>query len=198
MRVIAGRFKGAAIPSALKGTRPTTDRTKEAMFSRLDAWGALSGARVLDLYAGTGALGFEALSRGGRGLVAVEASRRAAGLISRTLAALKASPAWGEDDSAQVLSVKVERFLEAEVERSRESHAERSFDLIFIDPPYALPSADCDRILDSLAARGLALSGCLVVLERSARSEPPQLPEGWSLDDERTYGETRVYYISRI
>ena len=71
MRVISGRFKGVALTTPKSGTRPTTDRTKEAIFSHLDSWGVLDDARVLDLFAGTGALGIEALSRGARELVAV-------------------------------------------------------------------------------------------------------------------------------
>ena len=84
MRVISGRFKGAALATPKTGTRPTTDRTKEAIFSHLDSWGVLGDARVLDLFAGTGALGIEALSRGARELVAVESSRPAAALIPKT------------------------------------------------------------------------------------------------------------------
>ena len=82
MRVISGRFKGVALATPKTGTRPTTDRTKEAIFSHLDSWGVLDDARVLDLFAGTGALGIEALSRGARELVAVESSRPAAALSS--------------------------------------------------------------------------------------------------------------------
>lgn len=74
MRVISGRFKGVVLTTPKAGTRPTTDRTKEAIFSHLDSWGVLDDARVLDLFAGTGALGIEALSRGARELVAVESS----------------------------------------------------------------------------------------------------------------------------
>ena len=72
MHVISGRFKGVALTTPKTGTRPTTDRTKEAIFSHLDSWQVLDDARVLDLFAGTGALGIEALSRGARELVAVE------------------------------------------------------------------------------------------------------------------------------
>ena len=84
MRVISGRFKGMALTTPKPGTRPTTDRTKEAIFSHLDSWGVLDDARVLDLFAGTGALGIEALSRGARELVAVESAAPAAALIAKT------------------------------------------------------------------------------------------------------------------
>ncbi|BDR54178.1 DNA methyltransferase [Bombiscardovia apis] len=185
MRIIAGRFKGMPIPAALKGTRPTTDRTKEAIFSHLSAQGYLDDARVLDLYAGTGALGFEALSRGGRQLVAVEYSRKAASLIGQSAAKLKASPVWQEDDSIQVITNKVERYLAAPA---------KAFDLIFIDPPYAMESVDCDQLLAQLGEQGAAVSGALVVLERSTRSPEPQLPQGWNLEESKSYGETAVYY----
>ena len=78
MRVISGRFKGVALTTPKAGTRPTTDRTKEAIFSHLDSWGVLDDARVLDLFAGTGALGIEALSRGALSAVFVENNRRGA------------------------------------------------------------------------------------------------------------------------
>ena len=94
MRVITGRFKGVPLTTPRSETRPTTDRTKEAMFSRLDSTGILAGARVLDLFGGTGALGIEALSRGANELTVVEASGPAAKLIAHTLTALRHNPAW--------------------------------------------------------------------------------------------------------
>ncbi|BDR53542.1 DNA methyltransferase [Bombiscardovia nodaiensis] len=201
MRIIAGRFKGLPIPAALKGTRPTTDRTKEAIFSHLSAQGLISGARVLDLYAGTGALGFEALSRGASQLVAVESSRKAAGLISSSMARLKASPAWGAADSARALPITVERFLascqpgQAQASPQQSQGPAQTFDLIFIDPPYAYETADCEQLLARLLRAGLVADGCVVVLERSTRSPEPQLPEGWVLDQYKSYGETGVFYL---
>ena len=127
MRVISGRFKGVALTTPKTGTRPTTDRTKEAIFSRLDSWDVLADARVLDLFAGTGALGIEALSRGARALVAVEANGPAAALIAQTLTALKHNRSWQADMYARVIKAKAERFV-----APASGHAE-SFDLIFID-----------------------------------------------------------------
>ncbi|RBP99745.1 16S rRNA (guanine(966)-N(2))-methyltransferase RsmD [Bifidobacterium xylocopae] len=192
MRIIAGRFKGLPIPSALKGTRPTTDRTKEAMFSRLDAWGALDGARVLDLYAGTGALGFEALSRGAKTLVAVEASRKAASLIGDSLSRLKASPAWEPDDRAQVLPLKAERYA---LSGQRGAGGAQVFDLVFMDPPYGLGAPQCDAIVDALVDGCMVGAGSVIILERSSRSQPPRPPRGWTLTESRAYGETVVHYI---
>ena len=92
-----------ALTTPKPGTRPTTDRTKEAIFSHLDSWGVLDDARVLDLFAGTGALGIEALSRGARELVAVESAAPAAALIAKTLTALKHNRSWEPGMSARVV-----------------------------------------------------------------------------------------------
>lgn len=189
MRVISGRFKGVALATPKTGTRPTTDRTKEAMFSRLDAWGVLDGARVLDLFAGTGALGIEALSRGGRELVAVEASKPAATLIVKTIAQLKRNRSWSSDLSARVLVRKAEAYV------ASGAGAAGAFDVIFIDPPYAFETEACDRLLADLAANGFAGDDTVIVLERSARSDAPIPPAGWEITDHRDYGETAVFYI---
>ena len=189
MRVISGRFKGVALATPKTGTRPTTDRTKEAMFSRLDAWGVLDGARVLDLFAGTGALGIEALSRGGRELVAVEASKPAAALIVKTIAQLKRNRSWSSDLAARVLVRKAEAYV------ASGAGAAGAFDVIFIDPPYAFETEACDRLLADLAANGFAGDDTVIVLERSARSDAPIPPAGWEITDHRDYGETAVFYI---
>lgn len=201
MRIISGRFKGIPIPPAFKGTRPTTDRTKEAIFSSLDAWSLLEDANVLDLFAGTGALGFEALSRGSKSLVSVESSRAAANLLTRTLKQIKASASWTQQDSAQVLPIKVEHYLKSlpqiksgQTNPSLGTNKER-FDLVFIDPPYAVSSEDCDRILSALVTRAFVSEEAVMILERSMRSQPPNPPQGWLLSQAKTYGETAVYYL---
>lgn len=189
MRVISGRFKGVALATPKTGTRPTTDRTKEAMFSRLDAWGVLDGARVLDLFAGTGALGIEALSRGGRELVAVEASKPAAALIVKTVAQLKRNRSWDASMRAQVVVRKAEAYV------ASGAGAAGAFDVIFIDPPYAFETEACDRLLRDLAVSGKTGHNTVIMLERSARSDAPTPPAGWEITDHRDYGETAVFYI---
>ena len=191
MRVIAGRFKGVALATPKTGTRPTTDRTKEALFSRLESWGVLDGARVLDLFAGTGALGIEALSRGARDLVAVESSKPAAALIVKTLAQLKRNRSWSADISARVLIRRAEAFAAS-------GAAAHPFDLIFIDPPYAFETAACDSLLVDLTSGGLTGAGTVIVLERSARSDDPTPPAGWEITDHHDYGETAVFAIEPI
>lgn len=111
MRVIAGRFKGLELKAAKNGTRPTTDRTKEAIFSRLESWAVLEGARVLDLFAGTGALGIEALSRGARELVSVESAAPAASLISGAFAELRHNRAWERGMSVRLVRKRAEQYV---------------------------------------------------------------------------------------
>lgn len=169
-----------------QGTRPTTDRTKEAIFSHLDAWGLLADARVLDLFAGTGALGIEALSRGARELVAVESSRPAAALITKTLGQLQRTRAWSPELTARVVARRAEQVATA---------GGAPFDVIFIDPPYAFETEACNRLLADLVTGGLAGAATVIMLERSARSETPVPPAGWEITRQKDYGETAVYFI---
>ena len=188
MRVISGRFKGVALTTPKPGTRPTTDRTKEAIFSHLDSWGVLDDAHVLDLFAGTGALGIEALSRGARELVAVESSAPAATLIAKTLTTLKHNRSWETGMVARVVKARAEKYAAA-------ATAVSPFEGIFIDPPYAFETESCNRLLAGLADGGLTNERTVIVLERSTRSEEPSAPVGWTITDRRDYGETAVYYI---
>lgn len=186
MRVITGRFKGVPLTTPRSETRPTTDRTKEAMFSRLDSTGILAGARVLDLFGGTGALGIEALSRGANELTVVEASSPAAKLIAHTLTALRHNPAWEPAMSARIVHAKAERY-------AAKAKVSEPFDVVLIDPPYAFSTADCERLLCDLTARDLVAHDGMIMLERSVRTERPEAPAGWQITDARDYGETAVY-----
>ncbi len=186
MRVITGRFKGVPLTTPRSETRPTTDRTKEAMFSRLDSTGILAGARVLDLFGGTGALGIEALSRGANELTVVEASGPAAKLIAHTLTALRHNPAWEPAMSARIVHAKAERY-------AAKAKVSEPFDVVLIDPPYAFSTADCERLLCDLTARDLVAHDGMIVLERSVRTERPEAPAGWQITDARDSGETAVY-----
>lgn len=190
MRVIAGRFKGMALATPKPGTRPTTDRTKEAVFSHLDSWDLVRGASVLDLFAGTGALGIEALSRGAQSLVAVESAGPAAALINGTLAQLKRSKAWRPGLSARVMRRRAEVFVD--------TYHGAPFDLIFIDPPYAYATEECNALLDALACGSATGPNTMIVVERSARSDALTAPVGWHEADERTYGETAVIYLEPL
>jgi 16S rRNA (guanine966-N2)-methyltransferase len=168
VRVVAGEFKGRRL-HAPRGTRtrPTADRVREALFSML---GDVSGARVLDLYAGSGALGIEALSRGAESAVFVERDRAALGALRRNLDAVAAD--------ADVVSQDVPRFL---------ARGEGTFDLVFCDPPYDGAPAVAGALADALPA--LLGDNARIVTESDKRN-PLLLP--LPLLVERAYGDTRI------
>ena len=177
MRVIAGQLRGRAI-SAPPGdaTRPTGARVKEALFSIL---GDVSGARVLDLYAGSGALGIEALSRGASAAVFVEAARPALACLRDNLTKL------GLDDVATTLPLRVEN---AGVQLGR--HA--PFELVLCDPPWRDVKAARAR-LEALANAGLFAAGARIVLEHAAKDPPaPEATSRLRVCDERRWGDTAV------
>lgn len=191
MRIIAGRFKGFEITAPKTGTRPTTDRAKEAIFSHLMSIGALDDARVLDLFAGTGALGIEALSRGAKSLVAVESAGPASAMLGKSFGRLRQSRAWEPDMSARVIKAKAEKFAAAGANN-------KPFDLVFIDPPYVFGTDDCNALLRDLTTNDMVDEQGVIMLERSVRSDDPTAPEGWEITQERTYGETAVFYFESV
>jgi 16S rRNA (guanine966-N2)-methyltransferase len=178
-RIIAGALGGRTIPGPPgKGTRPTSDRVREALFSRLAGWDALEGARVLDLYAGTGALAFEALSRGAEHAVLVEIHGPTARQLRRTAAEL------GLSRRVDVRSGKAAAAV-AGLAGHRAS-------LVFLDPPYDVSTEELEQLL--LALRPALTDDALVVIERSSRSRPVSWPEGWADDGTKTYGETVLQF----
>lgn len=189
--MITGRFKGFALKQPRSNTRPTTDRTKEALFSRLESYGMLNETCVLDLFAGTGALGIEALSRGAQELVAVEANTNSAQLIAATFNELKTKSAWNSSMKLRIVRAKAERYAA----KAQLDDPSKPFDLVLIDPPYAWPSSECNELLATLTERDLVADFGMIVLERSTRTAQPQPPKGWYIDDRRDYGETAVYFL---
>ena len=180
-RIISGRAGGQRLHTpAGSGTRPTSDRVREALFSRLDHLDVLAGAAVLDLYAGSGALGLEAASRGATSVLLVE-SDRAAAAVARRNAALTGIPG---------VSVRG-----ATVERTLAAPPPAPFDLVFLDPPYDLAPAEFDAILDALAAPGWLSAGATVVVEARTGTPAPTLPVGWEARWERAYGDTLVRIV---
>lgn len=176
LRVVAGSVGGRRLVAPKTGTRPTADRVKEALFAALDD--RVPDASVLDLYAGSGALGIEALSRGASSAVFVDRDRHAEAAIRANLATT------GFEASATVSRTPVKKFLER---TSRDA----SFDLVFLDPPYDVDAGELSLTLRALAEPGVVAPGATVVIETSRRS-PPQLPEGWSVRWERAYGDTLI------
>lgn len=160
-----------------RGTRPTTDRVREALFNVLAARRDFDGLRVLDLYAGSGALGLEALSRGAASAVFVEKDSRATAVINRNITALglaRASVRCGA--VAAVLA----------------SRTDQPVDLVLADPPYDVPAAEVDAVLASLERNGWVAPGSVVVVERSVSSPELTWPAGWTAWPARRYGDTRV------
>jgi 16S rRNA (guanine966-N2)-methyltransferase len=180
-RIISGAFGGRRIdvPSGTV-TRPTSDRVREAVFGRLDHQDALAQARVLDLYAGSGALGLEALSRGARAATFVESDRAVLEVLRRNVAALL--------PTAEV-AVRAEP-----VQRALLRGADAPYDLVLADPPYALEEDDLADVLALLPRHGWLAADALVLVERDARSPEPRWPSGLAAVDERRYGETRVWW----
>lgn len=170
-------------------TRPTTDRVREAVFSSLVVWAgsahrsaeeALDGVAFLDLYAGSGAVGLEAASRGASPVLMVESDRRTAELAGRNSRQL-----------SLCATTRAER-----VERVLANTNDQSWDVIWLDPPYEVPTDEINELLDALVNQDWLTEDGLVIVERSTRSAAPASPalaEAWS----RRYGETTIYYAMR-
>jgi 16S rRNA (guanine966-N2)-methyltransferase len=183
-RIIGGAAGGRRIQTP-KGerTRPTSDRVREALFSALESWaGSLQGLRVLDLYAGSGAIGLEAWSRGAAAVTLVESDRRTAALVAANAREL------GFRD-ADVVPGSV-----ATVLAGQPRPAYGPYDVVFSDPPYPLDEEALAHDLALLAGNGWLAPGALVVVERARRSPEPTWPVGLTLLREKKYGETRLWY----
>ncbi|WDZ87413.1 16S rRNA (guanine(966)-N(2))-methyltransferase RsmD [Micromonospora cathayae] len=184
-RIVAGTLGGrriAAPPGA--GTRPTSDRVREALFSAVEASLELAGSRVADLYAGSGAVGLEAVSRGAAHALLVESDPRAARVIRENVATLRAAPA------ARLVTGKVSTVLAAGPEGD-------PYDLVFADPPYAVPAQEVTALLAALVDGGWLAPDALVVIERATRSGPVEWVEGVTGERSRRYGETTLWYGRR-
>jgi 16S rRNA (guanine966-N2)-methyltransferase len=182
MRITGGRFCSRAL-RAPKGraTRPTTDRVREALFGILASAGVVEKARVLDLYAGTGALGLEALSRGAARAILVESSRDAIAALQANVAAL------GLERSVQLVTGDVGR-VTGQVARAG------PFDLVLADPPWVLvDGGEAGAALSGLVQSGAVSPVAWVVLEHSARTSPPDL-HGLARLDVRRYGDTALTF----
>lgn len=175
-RIVTGSAGGRTLRVPRKGTRPTSERVREALFSALGSLGAIDDAIVLDLYAGSGALGLEALSRGAREAVLVERSPAAAKDLKANVAAVGLS--------ARVVVADVTQFLLTAPPVG--AH------LVLVDPPYEVSSEDLDAVLGHLVTGHVAPEG-VVVVERDRRAAPPTWPAGLSGLRARSYGDTVVH-----
>jgi 16S rRNA (guanine966-N2)-methyltransferase len=180
MRITGGALRSRILraPRGL-ATRPTTDRAREALFSMLASASLIDGARVLDLYAGTGSLGLEALSRGAAYATFVESARAALSALRTNVADL------GVVERTTVMAGHVES-VAARLAR------DGPYDVVFADPPWALiDRGDAPRALGEVVARGALARGGMLVLEHAARSSPPDLV-GLELREGRRFGDTAI------
>jgi len=179
-RIIAGGARGIRLAVPARGTRPTSDRVRESLFAGMESMGALDDARVLDLYAGSGALGLEALSRGAASVDLVELSRPAATIARDNIARVERS--LGRAGLGRVHTVSADAFLRGSV---------ATFDVAFLDPPYELGEPELTATLEMLAPR--LGDGGLVVVERSRHSPEPSWPASLELVRQRAYGDTVIW-----
>jgi 16S rRNA (guanine966-N2)-methyltransferase len=176
-RIIAGAAGGRRITVPTAGTRPTSDRVREALFSALVADPGLDGAAVLDLCAGSGALGLEALSRGAAHALFVESDRRAAGVLRRNVAAVGLpGAAVRAGTAASVLA----------------GPADRPYDVVLVDPPYATSDAEVARWLVTAHAHGWLADDAVVVVERP-RGDAFPWPPPFGGVRARRYGDTVLH-----
>jgi 16S rRNA (guanine966-N2)-methyltransferase len=190
-RVIAGEAGGRrlAVPDG-RDTRPTSDRAREGLFATIASMlGSLAGTRVLDLYAGSGAVGLEALSRGAEHVLLVEYGTRASRVIRENIEAIGLP-------GAVLAADRVERVLARgpAYAGGQDGGKRGRYDVVFADPPYALADAAVSQVLSLLAGQGWLAPGALVVVERATRSGPLSWPDGFVPDRARRYGEATFWY----
>jgi 16S rRNA (guanine966-N2)-methyltransferase len=178
-RIVAGTAKGRRIAVPARGTRPTADRVREALFSALESRVELPGARVLDLYAGSGALGLEALSRGAAHATFVEADRHAAHIVRQ---------------NANILGFRAVRVERAKVDTLLAGGADGRYDVVLADPPYDLDTERLRTMLGLLATQGWSGQGTVAVVERAAHSGELPWPQPWVALHTKRYGDTAVHW----
>ena len=180
-RIIGGSAGGRRITTPRgASTRPTSDRVREALFSAVESWcSSLHGLRFLDLYAGSGAVGLEAWSRGAGVVTLVEQDRRTAALIS---------------SNARALGFAKANVMAASVGSTLRRPPAAPYDVAFLDPPYPLADEAVADDLRALVDQAWLVPGALVVVERSSRSPEPGWPDGFTGIREKRYGETVLWY----
>ena len=181
MRIIGGAAGGRRLAVPSRGTRPTSDRTREALFSTLASLcGQWSGVRVVDLYAGSGAFGLEALSRGAAEAAFVERDRSALRVLQANVDAVGLPGAT---------------VMPGDVDDVVSRRCDRPFDIAFLDPPYALPLERVTDVLRLMSEKGWLARGAVVVVERDAREgREPWPDQGWEPVRQRDYGDTALWY----
>ncbi|MGP5031587.1 16S rRNA (guanine(966)-N(2))-methyltransferase RsmD [Glutamicibacter arilaitensis] len=192
-RIIAGAAGGHPLKSVPgDATRPTTDRVKEALFSRLESWDILSGARVLDLFAGSGSLGIETASRGARQVVLVEQAPKAvavcqhnAALVNKVLKTTTVTVQRGTVDSV------LDGYY-----NSVSGVPSKTFDVVLLDPPYPLTEEELAITLEKISK--ILAEDATVIIERSARSPEPLWPGSLEKFADKKYGETHLWFAEPV
>jgi 16S rRNA (guanine(966)-N(2))-methyltransferase RsmD len=183
-RIVAGTRGGRRLLTPPgSDTRPTSDRVREALFSSLEAMTALEGCRFVDLYAGSGAVGLEAASRGAAAVLLVESDARASRTARANIAALDLA------DRCRISTARLPAALSTQ--------PTEPYDVIFADPPYAAAEAEIATLLGNLVEYDWLAAGAIVVLERSARTPPQAAVEGVTPVQSRRYGESVLWYLRR-
>lgn len=179
-RIIAGAAGSLALTVPDAGTRPTSDRIRESLFGALESADLLRDAAVVDLFAGSGALGLEAVSRGARSVDLIEKASRAAAVVEKNARTVgRAAPGA----VMRVHRLSADAYLRADA---------RTYDLAFVDPPYDLPEAELAATLSLLVPR--LAEGATTIVERATRSPQPILPAGMAFTRDKRYGDTTLWW----
>ena len=192
-RIIGGLAGSLHLTAPANSTRPTADRIRESIFNRLENWEVIEGARVLDLFAGTGALGLEALSRGAASLVLVDSNKAAAQVCRSNLDLVgKALLKQHAEFDGNVIAQDAKAFAHHAGERAA-GFESAEFDLVFIDPPYDVTNQELEAILGYL--QPALHEEFTVLVERSSRTDEPAWPAGYKLESRKDYGDTSVFWL---
>ncbi|MGO2484805.1 MAG: 16S rRNA (guanine(966)-N(2))-methyltransferase RsmD, partial [Glutamicibacter ardleyensis] len=173
-------------------TRPTTDRVKEALFSRLESWDILSGARVLDLFAGSGSLGVETASRGARQVVLVEKAPKAVSVCQQNAALVNKVL---KTDTVTVQRGSVDSVLDGYY-NAVSGVPSKTFDVVLLDPPYPLTEEELAVTLEKISR--ILAEDATVIVERSGRSPEPTWPSAMEKFADKKYGETHLWFAEPI
>lgn len=196
-RIVAGAARGRRLEVPAAGTRPTSDRAREGLFNTLAGLLDFDGLAVLDLYAGSGAVGLEALSRGAAQVRLVESDRGAAATIAKNIAALGLGGATLTPSSVESFLAGAGTASAGTAGGGTSEAGAQTFGLIFADPPYALGELDVARLLATIAGRDVLESGGIMVIERSVRSPEPRWPNVIEPLKRKRYGEGVLWYGRR-